>query len=98
MAIFRSEAEVLDAADRPLGTGLASIHLPRGLDREQQGSGTVSLRAWEPESGEPVALSLGDGRRLAISVSRDALSDCSRHRILRFAARWPPAPSALPRQ
>lgn len=90
MPIFRAEAEVLDCADRSVGAGMAYVHLPRGLDREQDGTGTVSLRSWESDQDEPAALRLGDGRRLAISVTRDALSECSRNRILRFSAHWPP--------
>lgn len=90
MPIFRSEAEVLDGADHCLGAGMVYLHLPRGLGREQEGTGTVSLRSWEPDGDEPTTLLLGDGRRLAISVTRDALSECSRNRILRFSAHWLP--------
>lgn len=93
MAIFRSRAEVLDAAGHQLGAGTAYVHLPRGLERAQTGTGTVSLVAWQ-EGGEPPSrLRFPDGRELIITVSRDALSDCSRHRILRFEAAWPPEPA-----
>lgn len=93
MAIFRSAAEVLDGAGRQLGSGTAYVHLPRGLERAQQGTGTVSLTDWQEGGGHPERLRLADGRELRIAVSRDALSDCSRHRILRFEASWPPAPA-----
>ena len=90
MAVFRSEAEVLSEDGRGLGAGMAYLHLPRGLEREQDGNGTLSLQSWEPSGDPPTALRLKDGRQLAIQVSRDALSDCSRNRILRFTAHWPP--------
>jgi hypothetical protein len=66
------------------------LHLPRGRDQAQDGAGTVSLRSWEQPDEPPAELRLADGRRLPISVTRDALSDCSRNRILRFTMRWPP--------
>jgi hypothetical protein len=73
---------------------MAYLHLPRGVEREQESSGTVSLQSWEPVEEPPTVLRLKDGRRLTIQVSRDALSDCSRNRILRFTTRWPPVGSA----
>ena len=91
MAVFRSEAEVLSEGGRSLGTGMAYLHLPRGTDREQDCTGTVSLQSWEPAEDSPAAVRLEDGRCLEIKVSRDALSDCSRSRILRFTTRWRPA-------
>ena len=91
MAIFRSEAEVLTQSGQSLGVGMAYLHLPRGVEREQEGNGTVSLQSWEPTEDPPTELRLKDGRRLPIAVSRDALSDCSRSRILRFKTHWPPA-------
>ena len=90
VAIFRSEVEVLSESGRPLGTGMAYLHLPHGLEREQEGTGTVSLRSWEPEDEAPTILQLGNGRRLTINVSRNAISECSRNRILRFSTRWLP--------
>jgi hypothetical protein len=68
---------------------MAYLHLPRGDEAEQDATGTVSLRTWQAE-GEPTELRLADGRRLSITVTRDALSECSRNRILRFSAHWPP--------
>jgi hypothetical protein len=92
MAVFKSDVLVQDAGARSLGEGKAYVHLPRGLDAAQDASGTVSLRRWEwePTADGPSTLLLQDGRRLAIAVSRDVLSDCSRKRILRFQATWPP--------
>jgi hypothetical protein len=75
---------------------MAYIHLPRGPERAQSVSGTVSLRTWDSASGDPAELELDDGLRVAINVSRESLSDCSRNRILRFTANWlaSPGPSA----
>jgi hypothetical protein len=91
VAIFRSEATVVDSAGRDLGSGMLYLHLPRGLSREQQATGTVSLKTWEPTETLPTTIRLSDGRRLTVDLSRDALSDCSRNRILRFSAPWPPS-------
>lgn len=79
-------------AGQTLGSGTAYVHLPRGLDRGQEAGGTISLRAWTPAADPPVALSLADGRRLPIRVSRDAISECSRNRVLRFELSWPGQP------
>jgi hypothetical protein len=49
------------------------------------------LKRWEPEGTAPAWLALDDGRALAIAVSREVLSECSRNHILRFQAAWPPA-------
>lgn len=95
MAIVKSGAHVRARGGALLGAGTAYIHLPRGMDRAQRASGTVSLREWDPAAGEPVVLELEDGRRVMVTVSRDALTDCSRNRILRFTAEWPPAPNPL---
>ena len=96
MAIFRSQTDVLAGDGRSLGFGMVYLHLPRGLEQTQTGSGTVSLTSWEPVEDPPAVLRLADGRHLAIRVSRDALSECSRNRILRFAADWPPGSAAEP--
>ena len=95
MAVFKSDVVVQDPSARPLGEGKAYVHLPRGLDVAQAASGTVSLRRWEwePTADGPSLLLLADGRTLAIAVSRDVLSDCSRKRILRFQSAWPPTES-----
>jgi hypothetical protein len=91
MAVFKSEALVTAADGAPLGAGMAYLHLPRGLEREQDAGGTVSLRSWTAVTAEPALLQLVDGRHLPINVSRDALSDCSRNRVLRFTLHWPGA-------
>jgi hypothetical protein len=91
MAVFKSVVEVRDPGGASLGEGTAYIHLPRGREIRQDATGTVSLRRWEPGQEAPDHLTLADGRRLPISVSRDVLSDCSRNHILRFQATWPPA-------
>jgi len=49
------------------------------------------LRRWEPAEDVPTSLRLEDGRQLAIEVSREVFSDCSRNHILRFQAQWPPS-------
>jgi hypothetical protein len=90
MAVFKSTVVVRDPAERALGEGMAYIHLPRGREVAQDATGTVSLRRWEPGGDAPTHLALQDGRRLAISVSRDVLSECSQKHILRFRAAWPP--------
>ncbi len=89
MAIVRSNAEVQAGDGATMGRGIAYIHLPRGHGRAQDASGTVSLREWNAAAGEPAVLLLEDGQTLAIRVSRDALSECSRNRVLRFSADWP---------
>ncbi len=90
MAVFKSAVSVVDAADREIGRGNAYVHLPRGREAAQEAGGTVSLQHWEPSGDDPAALMLEDGQRLAIGVTRSALSDCSRKHILRFTATWPP--------
>ena len=91
MAVFKSAVEVRDSSERAVGEGMAYVHLPRGQDVAQDATGTVSLRRWEPTADAPSHLALHDGRRLAISVSLEKLSDCSRSHILRFQASWPPS-------
>jgi hypothetical protein len=95
MAVFKSDVVVQDPSARSLGEGMAYVHLPRGPDVAQNVTGTVSLRRWqwEPTADGPSTLLLQDGRTLAIVVSRDVLSDCSRKRILRFQSAWPPTES-----
>lgn len=93
MAVFRSSADVHDANDRSIGTGMAYVHLRLAAEAEQDATGTISLRRWEPAGEVPATLRLEDGRRLRIDVSREKLSDCSRKHILRFQAHWPPITS-----
>ena len=90
MAVFKSSAEVHDAADRAIGAGMAYIHLRQAAEQAQESTGTISLRRWEPFDDLPTSLRLADGRRLSIAVSREVVSDCSRNHILRFKASWPP--------
>jgi hypothetical protein len=96
MAVFKSAVDVQDAADRSIGAGMTYIHLRLTATAEQQATGTVSLRRWEPEGSPPARLKLEDGRHLAIEVSRDVLSECSQNHILRFQASWPPTDSNAP--
>ena len=91
MAVFKSSVDVHDAEHRSIGTGMAYVHLRLGTDAEQRATGTVSLRRWEPADDVPTGLLLADGRQLAIEVSREVFSDCSRNHILRFQAQWPPS-------
>lgn len=90
MAIFKSAVTVRDPRERDIGEGMAYIHVARGEATRQDATGTVSLRRWEPADNAPAHLTLEDGRRLTISVSREVLSECSRNHILRFRASWPP--------
>jgi len=90
MAVFKSAVRVRGAGERSIGEGMAYIHLPRGPERAQEATGTVSLRRWEPGADAPTHLTLEDGRRLPIAVAGSTLSDCSRNHILRFTAAWPP--------
>lgn len=91
VAVFKSSVEVHDANNRSIGSGMTYIHLRLGADAEQRATGTVSLKHWEPEGEDPAWLALADGRALAIEVSREVLSECSRNHILRFQTSWPPA-------
>ena len=91
MAVFKSSVDVHDAEHRSIGTGMAYVHLRLPAEAEQRATGTVSLRRWEPAGEAPSSLQLADGRRLAIEVSREVLSECSRNHILRFQADWPPS-------
>jgi len=93
MAVFKSAVHVHDAQDRPIGDGMAYLHLRLGQDADQRATGTVSLKQWTPAGEPPVMLALADGRRLPIEVSREVLSECSSNHILRFQASWPPAAS-----
>jgi hypothetical protein len=91
MAVFKSSADVHDADNRSIGSGMAYVHLRLAADATQQATGTISLRRWEPAEALPTRLVLDDGRLLAIEVSRQVVSECSRNHILRFQAHWPPA-------
>ncbi len=91
MAVFRSQAELLDSSDTVVGEGQAYIHLPRGAGVPQRVQGTFSLVRWDPDAGAPAAIRLADGRRLAIQVEADRLNNClNGGRILRYFAQWPP--------
>jgi hypothetical protein len=90
MAVFKSVARVVDREGVPIGLGNAFIHLTSGIDVEQVGTGTLSLRTWHPGESLPAALLLDDGRELPIDVASDVLSTCSQNHILRYRAHWPP--------
>jgi len=96
MAVFKSEADLLSDGGALLGTGTAVLHIPHGVERAQDATGTLSLKTWTPSEDLPAAIRLPDRRRLPISVSRDALSECSRNRVLRYRTHWPPEPAAEP--
>ena len=89
MAVFKSSGELLSAEGRRLGSGQVYLHLPRGLTVPQEGSGTVSLRSWTDSGEAPASLRLAEGGLLALTISRDAISECSQRRVLRFSTRWP---------
>jgi hypothetical protein len=90
MAVFKCSADVLDARDRAIGSGMAYVHLRLDAEQAQQATGTLSLKCWEPQDDLATCLQLEDGRRLTIAVSRAVMSDCSRNHILRYQAAWPP--------
>jgi hypothetical protein len=90
MAVFKAAATVRDAQGRTIGEGTTYVHLRRPEGVAQDVTGTVSLQWWEPVGDPPAVLALADGRRLAVVVSRDVLSECSRNRIFRYTAAWPP--------
>ena len=94
MAVFKSSVKVHDTGGRPIGAGMAYLHLRLPADAEQRATGTVSLKRWDPAGEPPAWLALEDGRALAIEVSREALSECSQNHILRYQASWPPAAPA----
>jgi hypothetical protein len=98
MAVFKSSADVHDADNRSIGSGMAYVHLRLAADAEQRATGTISLRRWEPAEALPTWLQLDDGRHLSIEVSRQVVSECSHNHILRFFAQWPPAaaPDSVP--
>lgn len=92
VAVFKASAVVRDGAGRRVGEGVTYVHLRLPSGEPQEVTGTVSLEWWEPVGEPPADLALEDGRRLPIRVSRDVMSDCSRNRIFRYQASWPPSP------
>ena len=91
MAVFKSSAVVRDGRGETIGEGMTYVHLLRPQSEPQEETGTVSLQWWEQVGGPPAEVTLEDGRRLAIVISRDVLSDWSQNRILRYSATWPPS-------
>src|SRR5688572_20106507 len=73
MAVYKSSVEVHDSANRPIGGGMTYVHVRLAGDVEQQVTGTVSLKRWEPSGEAPSWLALADGSRLPIEVSREVL-------------------------
>lgn len=90
MAVFKSSVVVRDGRGETIGEGMTYVHLRGPATERQDVTGTVSLEWWEPVGDPPAEVALPDGRRLRIAVSRDVLSDCSRNRIFRYRATWPP--------
>ena len=90
MAVFKSSVVVRDGRGETIGEGMTYVHLRGPATETQDVTGTVSLEWWEPVGDPPAEVALADGRRLPIVVSRDVLSDCSRNRIFRYRATWPP--------
>ena len=93
MAVVKSEASVISATGQELGRGTAYIHLPKGRERAQLATGTISLRSWNPGTETPTMLNLDSGPALPIEVQLEALSECSRNHILRYRAEWSPGES-----
>jgi hypothetical protein len=89
MAVLRSAAELLGRSGQVIGRGTLALHLPCGREQAQQASGTLSLVYWAPSGELPAIVRLPDGTQLPLEVSRDAVSECSRNRILRLSTRWP---------
>ncbi len=91
MAVFKSSVVVRDGRGETIGEGMTYVHLRGPATESQDVTGTVSLEWWEPVGDPPAEVALADGRRLPVVVSRDVMSDCSRNRIFRYRATWPPA-------
>jgi hypothetical protein len=94
VAIVKGNAEIRGANGSIVGRGTTYLHLPRGRGRAQTAGGTVSCTEWNPNAGEPRIIALENGPTLSISVSKDAVSQCSRNHILRFTTEWNPDPSS----
>ncbi len=90
MAVFKSRVVVRDGHGETIGEGMTYVHLRAAATEAQDVTGTVSLEWWEPVGDPPAEVALADGRRLPVVVSRDVMSDCSRNRIFRYRASWPP--------
>lgn len=88
MAIVKSPAKILSGDGTSVGLGMAYIHLPRGKDREQVATGTISCTEWHESAGLPETIQLEGYAPLTVSVSREAISECSRNHILRFSTSW----------
>jgi hypothetical protein len=86
----KGNAEIRSANGAIIGRGMAYVHLPRGQGRAQTAGGTVSCTDWNPSVGEPAIIAIENGPTLPITVSKDAVSQCSRNRILRYTAQWNP--------
>jgi hypothetical protein len=95
MVVFKSSVVVRDGQGEIIGEGMTYVHLRRPHAEAQDVTGTVSLQWWEPVGEPPTEVTLADGRRLPIVVSRDVLSDCSQSRIFRYRASWPPYTSPV---
>ena len=90
MAIVKGNAEIRADNGSVVGRGVAYLHLPRGRERAQTAGGTVSCSAWNPGAGEPSVIAIENGPTVTITVSKEAVSECSRNRILRYTTEWQP--------
>lgn len=90
MAIVKGNAEIRAADGSIVGRGMAYLHLPRGHGRAQTAGGTVSCTDWHPGSGQPEIIAIENGPTLSITVSKEAVSQCSQNHILRYTTEWNP--------
>jgi len=90
VAILKGNVEILAADGSVVGRGMTYLHLPRGQERAQHAGGTVSCTEWNASGGEPTHVAMPDGRIFSISVSAEAVSECSRNHILRYTTEWEP--------
>ncbi|MFN0073896.1 MAG: hypothetical protein ACKVVP_20645 [Chloroflexota bacterium] len=90
MAIIKGIAELRSAGGELVGSGMAYLHLPKGKGVAQAVGGTVSCTTWHPDAGAPTSLMIERGPTLTISVSKEAVSQCSQNHILRYTATWVP--------
>jgi len=94
VAIVKGSAEILSATGTCIGRGIAYVHLPRGKDLLQTATGTVSCTEWHEGAEPPEMVQIEGYEPLTVSVSREAISECSRNHILRFSTSWTARKSA----
>lgn len=94
LAIVKGNAEIRSADGSLVGRGMTYLHLPRGQERAQTAGGTVSCTDWNPNAGPPRIIAIENGPTLSITVSKEAISQCSQNHILRYTTEWNPDASS----